>query len=190
MFNARVQGGTPTRLKTSATKARLYRGKFAKIMAILVILVGPALTVASALPAQAAQPDAKSLMVDVHAGPQTITIDRAPDPFLGEGHGLPPVLPYGHAQDEPIGIALQMMPFEAGRTIRWQTTGTAATAGKASYVHVRVDRKPEAVGGNRGVALSFIIALFTLSATGVMMMWRQVGNQSRPEKPGWERWRR
>lgn len=114
------------------------------------------------------------------------------DDLLPHGQS-PQVLPYRKAGDaefsEEYGIALQLTPLAVGSEIRWQTTTAAPVqstiANTQPYVWVKIEPKPT----NSSFYLAFVIALFTISATGVMLMWRQVGKPTEPDRPGWERWR-
>lgn len=109
-------------------------------------------------------------------------------------HGkIPHVLPYRRAGDaefgEEYGIALQLTPLAVGSEIRWHTTTAAPVqspiANTQPHVWVKIEPKPT----NSSFFLAFVIALFTISATGVMLMWRQVGKPTEPDRPGWESWR-
>lgn len=107
----------------------------------------------------------------------------------------PNVLPYGVVQDDEFasggeyGIALQLTPLAAGREIRWETKSEAPVAAAIDNTRPHVWVKIEPKSGNSPFFLALVIALFTISATGVMMMWRQIGKPDEAERPGWERWR-
>ena len=102
---------------------------------------------------------------------------------------MPHVTPYGKTADKGYGLAMQLAPFAVGSKIlrHTSTAGSAAAAPVNSrpYIWVKVDSKP----AGRSVFLGFVIALFTISALGVMLMWRQVGKSAEPDRPGWESWR-
>jgi len=131
----------------------------------------------------------------IHAGPVMWTQNPGEQAGFSIDRALPNVLPYGAVQDDQFasdgeyGIALQLTPLAAGREIRWETKSEAPVAAAIDNSRPHVWVKIEPKSGNSPFFLALVIALFTISATGVMMMWRQIGKPEEAERPGWERWR-
>ena len=120
-----------------------------------------------------------------------------PNPFeqpLQDFHAISPEnepwygLPYRNTDHEEFGLALQLAPVFAGSEIRWRTSTTSpaqtAIANTKPHVWVKIVPKPN----NQSFFLGFVLALFVLSTSGVMLMWRQIAKSSESERPGWERW--
>lgn len=128
-------------------------------------------------------------LIEIHTGaaPRVDALDLLPG-VISDGVS-PHTAPYGIVQDGEFGIALQLTPLAASREIRWETTSEAPVVSTFDntrpHVWVKIEPKP----GNRSFFLAFVIALFTISATGVMLMWRQIAKPDASERPGWERWR-
>lgn len=134
-------------------------------------------------------------LTETHAEPFTPTQSPGVRPGFTFDSVQPHVLPYSVVQDDEFtsdgeyGIALQLTPLAAGREIRWETKSQAPVATTIDNTRPHVWVKIEPKSGNSPFFLAFVIALFTVSATGVMMMWRQIGKSDEAERPGWERWR-
>lgn len=134
-----------------------------------------------------------------HSENQTRSTIQTPHPDMQPGFTFDAVpahaLPYGVVRDDELasdgeyGIALQLTPLAAGREIRWETKSQAPVASSSDNTRPHVWVKIEPRSGNSRFFLAFVIALFTISATGVMLMWRQIGKPDEAERPGWERWR-
>ncbi|MEM8811983.1 MAG: hypothetical protein AAGF59_05135 [Pseudomonadota bacterium] len=106
---------------------------------------------------------------------------------------LPSSLPYAVRDHDTRArgsdVAFQVLPRTALERVRWETTTakpvTAATAISRQHLRVTVNPKP----GSQGVFLGFMVALFTISASIVLLMWQQVGRSAGRTRPGWETWR-
>jgi len=101
----------------------------------------------------------------------------------------PPMAPYGGDPDEGVGLALQLAPLAGDGRIFWEATASSpinnALMNSKPHVWAQIRTKPL----NRLVLLGFVIALFTISATGVALMWRHLAKPKEPARPGWENWR-
>jgi len=128
-------------------------------------------------------------VLEFQSGPPSRQDILAPSEISAPMREIPHLVPYGDPEEPGFGVVMQLVPVVAGSNIRWHTStetpGKTAIANTKSHVWVKIDPKP----ANRGVFLAFIIGLFTISVSGVALMWRHIGKPAEPERPGWERWR-
>lgn len=191
--------GTKSKMSTFSIMRKCAKfgrnnGRFV-ILAVLLACGFVSAPPVSASPVSEGGPGDLLQLIEVHTG----TAARADEPGLLSDviiDGVSPnIMPYGVVQEDQFGqsgeygIALQLTPLAAGREIRWETTSEAPVASTSDNTRPHVWVKIEPKSGNSSFFLVFVIALFTISATGVMMMWRQIGKPDEAERPGWERWR-
>lgn len=98
--------------------------------------------------------------------------------------------PYRSENSQAVDRVAKPTVTAANANVRWYAATIRGAGSQASAPAAHVTVKVGNSSGTGSLLLAFAIALFTISASGVMLMWKQVARPQRSDRPGWEKWQR
>ncbi|MEM1045476.1 MAG: hypothetical protein AAGL24_04975 [Pseudomonadota bacterium] len=98
--------------------------------------------------------------------------------------------PYRSEKSQAVDTVTKPSVMAANANVRWYAATIRGAGSQAANPAAHVTVKVGNPSGTGSMLLAFAIALFTISASGVMLMWKQVAQPQRSDRPGWEKWQR
>lgn len=160
---------------------RPKRGKTEICTLFLAGFLALAAPLAAPMPAEAASPVATSAPTDGAFWPVYSVADTPP---------LDHLAPYRSEAAPSADTLTKPSVVATNANVRWYAATIRGAGAQPANPSAHVTVKVGNASGTGSLMLAFAIALFTISASGVMLMWKQVARPERNDRPGWEKWQR